>query len=325
MLSAGPAATADSRGDHGGERQPGPASRLVLAGIVVGLLGALVLGVAAGPAAGQSEGNISAPAIAYTETNGGSVHLIDDDGDTVDTGVNANIIGPVADMDQDGTLDVTAVNDNGDIILIPAVSGATPTTLVTGATKKDPGSRTIAIGDIDGDETLAVLYSNLTDGNFLYRVEPGGSPQLIYDGEQTKGALGHGDFTNDGTDETVFRGSSGQIKWVDDSGTVGDTGTSNYGSNNGIGLGPLTDYDGDGTNRVSAVDGSNVPSLIDSNGDFSRPDNSYQEASKAPVAAADVTGGGSLEIMHRNANTGSIYYMTTDGSKIGRASCRERV
>ncbi|PSP68475.1 hypothetical protein BRC85_01065 [Halobacteriales archaeon QS_1_69_70] len=269
---------------------------------------------AAGPVAAQSSGNISAPALAYTETAGGPVQLVDDDGNTVDTGVRANIIGPVADMDQDGTLDVTAVNDNGDIILIPAVSGATATTLAAGATKQDPASRTIAIGDVDDDGTLAVLYSNQNDGNFLYRVEPGGSPQLIYGGEETKGALGHGDFTNDGTDETVFRGSSEQIKWVEDSGNVGDTGTSNYGSNNGIGLGPLADYSGDGMNRVSAVDGSNVPALIDSNGDFYRPDSNYQAASKAPVAAADVTGDGSLEIMHRNANTGSIYYLTTGGT-----------
>jgi PGF-CTERM protein len=277
-------------------------------------VGVLVLVAAAGPVAAQSSGNISAPALAYTETAGGPVHLVDEDGDTVDTGVRANIIGPVADMDQDGTLDVTAVNDNGDIILIPAVSGATATTLATGATKQDPASRTIAIGDIDDDGTLAVLYANQNDGNFLYRVEPGGSPQLVYGGEETKGALGHGDFTNDGTDETVFRGSSGQIKWVDDSGTVGDTGTSNYGSNNGIGLGPLADYNGDGMNRVSAITGSNVPALIDSNGDFDRPDENYQAASKAPVAAADVTGDGSLEIMHRNTNTGSIYYMTTGGT-----------
>ena len=156
MLSAGPAATADSCGDRGGERQPGRASRLVLAGIVVGLLGVLVLGAAAAPGAAQSSDNVSAPALAYTETAGGSVHLVDDDGDTVDTGVKANIVGPVADVDKDGTLDVTAVNDNGDIILIPAVSGATPTTLVTSATKKDPASRTIAIGDVDGDILITV-------------------------------------------------------------------------------------------------------------------------------------------------------------------------
>jgi len=274
----------------------------------------LVLGAAAAPVAAQSSGNISAPALAYTETAGGSVHLVDDDGDTVDTGVNANIVGPVADMDKDGTLDVTAVNGNGDIILIPAVSGATPTTLATGATNKDPGARTIAIGDTDDDQTLAVLYSNQNDGNYLYRVEPGGSPQPIYTGEETKGALGRGDFTNDGSDETVFRGSSEQIKWVDDTGTVGDTGTSNYGSNNGIGLGPLTDYDGDGKNRVSAITGSNVPALINSSGDFYRPDGNYQNATKASVAAADVTGDGALEIVHRNDNTSTIYYMTTDGT-----------
>ena len=316
MLSTGPAATADSRGDRDGGRQPGPAGRLVLASVVVGLLGVLVLGVAAGPAAGQNESDINAPAVAYTETAGGDVQLVDADGDTVDTGVDADIIGPVADMDKDGTLDVTAVNENGNVILIPAVSDASSTTLTTDSLKNNPGSRPIAIGDVDDDGTLAVLYSNQNDGNFLYRVEPGGSPRVIYDGEETKGVLGHGDFTGDGADETVFRGSSERIKWVDESGTVGDTGTANYGSNNGVGLGRLVDYDGDGTRRVSAIDGSNVPALIDSNGEFYRPDDDYQEASKAPVAAADLTGDGNFEIVHRNTDTGTIHYMTTDGTSV---------
>jgi len=283
---------------------------------------ALAIVLLALPAAAGAA-SLDPPLIAYTEKKNGSVHVVGGNGTVIDTGVDSKIIGPIADIDDDGQLDVTAVDNNGAIMLIPIESNATATTLTqvnNAKTKNKPEERVIGVGDTDDNGDLEVLFSNEQDNKktgALTRVEAGSAAERIVAEKQTKGVVGYGDFTGDGTDEIVFRGSSEQIRWYDiATDSFGGTGNSNYGTNNGIGLGPPVDINGNGRVRVPAVSGSNEPGIINSSGDFDKPDSdNFQKASKSLVAATDVVGDETFEILFRNTDDGNIHYMETgDGT-----------
>ncbi|PSP49047.1 hypothetical protein BRC75_04725, partial [Halobacteriales archaeon QH_7_69_31] len=232
---------------------------------------------------------------------------MDADGDTTDTGVPAEIVGPPADIDDDGTVEVPSVTDQGKLRLVD--SDGNTEQLATGAAS---GNTAMALGDYDDDGKTAVIYESASNSNSIYRVEPGGSPQRVADTD-AKGVVGYGNFDGDGAKELVYVGDSSRIWYVDDDGSLVDTGYSQVGDDRGLGAGPLGDFDGDGNKRVAVVDGSSNLALIDSSGDkkLLKPD--YEKAEKAPIAAANVTGDGRLEVIYLNKDTENLYYGTLDG------------
>lgn len=91
------------------------------------------------------------------------------------------------------------------------------------------------------------------------------------------------------------------------------------GSNNGVGTGALTDYDGDGQERAAVVDGGNNLLLVNDsggetvdNGDVAGP--SAPQALKAPTAAANVDG--RPELVYLGNDDGKLKYLDDFGGTI---------
>jgi hypothetical protein len=250
------------------------------------------------------------PVIAFTNGNE-KVRIVFENGTTHNTGIDAKVIGPIADMDNDGTLEVTSVGTNGKIQLIPAttsVNNGDETTFNSAkSSKKNPSSATIGIGDVDGDGTPSVLYVR-KNKNEIRRVESGGETAVMFTANNNgaDGVLGYDDYDNDNTDEVVYIGGSQEIRYGPSETSTG-VGPA---INNGVAVGPVATYEG--TKRVPGdFGGSNNLGLLDYTGS---PVNSMSNgnASKTGMAAADVTGNGELEILFVNSNDGNIYYADAD-------------
>jgi len=271
--------------------------------LTVAVVCTVVLGTVSIPVAGGQTGEIDESRMAYVD--GGTVHMVDADGDTNDTGVSAQIVGPPADIDDDGTVEVPSVDDQGRLRLVEPDGNRTK--LTDGAAS---GNTAMTFGDYDDDGKTAVIY--VGDSNSIYRVEPGGSPQRVADTD-AKGVVGYGDFDGDGAKELVYVGDSSRIWYVNDNGSIVDTGFSQVGDDRGLGAGPLGDFNDDGSKRVAVVDGSSNLALIDSSGGKELLKQDYEKAEKAPIAAANVTGDGRLEVIYLNKDTENLYYGTLDG------------
>jgi len=152
----------------------------------------VVLGTVSIPVAGGETGTVDESRMAYVDGSSGTAHMVDADGDTTDTGVFARIVGPPADIDDDGTVEGPLVDDQGRLRLVEP-KGKTQH-LATGAAS---GKTTMTVCDYDDDGTTAVIYENASDSSSIYRVEPGGSPQRVADTD-AKGVIGDGDFDGDG-------------------------------------------------------------------------------------------------------------------------------
>jgi hypothetical protein len=244
--------------------------------------------------------------------DGGNVEFMNETGNVTDTGVSeVEYLGRLADLDDDGALEIPAVNSNGDILLIETEPAASRDTIVTGDAKTSESS--LGVGDQDDDGIPEVLFQNASDNNYVYRAELDGSKVKIT-GTPANGVIGFGDFNDDGdVGDTVFLGPSDEIKYLDE-GSVNGTGVSDVGSNNGRGVGPLADFDGSGVPRVAVVSSSNELVLVDDQGNTTEPSSGYQDAQKAPIGAADRRGNDRLEIVHRNASEGTLYTVDLDGN-----------
>ena len=78
----------------------------------------VVLGTVSIPVAGGQTGTVDESRMAYVDGDSGTVHMVDADGDTMDTGVSAEIVGPPADIDDDGTVEVPSVDGQGRLRLV---------------------------------------------------------------------------------------------------------------------------------------------------------------------------------------------------------------
>lgn len=276
---------------------------LVAALVVVSLLAS-----APAAAAGGSGGT---PTAAFANDSG-IITVLMADGSTKSLGVAGEYAGPMRNLDGDEYLEVPFVDGDGDVRVVDT-TGATAT-LVEG----DAGMNTIAVGDWNGDGTSAVIYENDSAANdYLYRVEDGGAPEPVLgpDGNEikTNGPVGIADFDGDGGDDLVFLGSSSTVKYYDGS-TIQTTGFSSFGSNNGLGIGAPADVDGDGVARVPYVTGGNNLGLLAHDGSTTKLNQSYGEAAKGPVAATDVAGDSTPEILHVNTDDDTLYYSYLNGS-----------
>ena len=253
---------------------------------------------------------LAAPAAADTGSEAayvtnGTVELVDGNGDRTDTNVNATVVGPVTDFDGDGTLGVPTVNGSGYVRIVRA--DGTTETLVAG----DAATTSITAGDTTGDGALEILYQNTSDDNRVYRVDLLGDTRRLTN-VGTNGVVGHGDFDDDGDDEPVFLGTSNDIKYLDN-GTVVDTGYSDVGTNEGIGVGPLVDFDLDGTPRVAVVDSSSDIALVNHTGHGETVTDDYRRASKASLGAVDRRSDGVREVVHVRTD-GELALARLDGT-----------
>ena len=274
--------------------------------LTVAVVCAVVVGTVSIPVAGGQTGEVDESRMAYVDGDSGTVHMVDADGDTADTGVPAEIVGPPADIDDDGTVGVPSVDNQGSLRLVEP-DGSTEE-LATGAASRKTA---MALGDYDNSGTTDVIYVSASNSNSIYRVEPGGKPQLVADAD-ARGIIGYGDFDDDGAKEVVYVGESNRIRYVDDDGSRKNTDFSQVGSNNGLGAGPLGDFDGDGSKRVAVVDGSGDLALVDSSGNKEPLNPNYKKAAEAPIAAADVTGNGDIELIYVHKDDKNLYYGTLD-------------
>jgi len=250
--------------------------------------------------------SLSGAMVAYVDS--GTVHITDEGGETIDTGVSAQLVGSVTDIDDDGTVEVPAVDGSNNLMLVEP-DGSTETLANNAAYSKT----TIAVGDYDEDGTRSVIYKDTN--SYISRVEPDESPVQVTTSTQTNGIAGYGDFTGDGAGEIVFIGTSAEIKYYD--GSVGTTGFSDVSSNNGLGFGALADYDGDGTERVPVVDGSQQIALIDSSGTKETLADGYSSATYSPLGGANVSGDSQLDVLFRDSS-GEIHYAeVSDSSSYG--------
>ncbi|MFB6220338.1 MAG: PKD domain-containing protein [Halolamina sp.] len=236
----------------------------------------------------------------------GQLRTVAPDGTIHNIGVQAELAGRMADLDSDGTPETPFVDGNATLRL--AEPDGTTTELATGAASSKSA---IAVGDFDGDGTKAVFYPNVSDSNYIYKVEVGESPNepVRVTATASNGIAGVGDLDGDDDPELAFAGSSSTIKYLDN-GTVNSTGYSSIGSNNGYGMGGVADVDGDGVARVTLVDGSNNIVLVGAEGTTETVPN--VSAAKSPISSADWTGDGSLEILYRDTD-GKLAYTTLGG------------
>ncbi|QLD85956.1 PKD domain-containing protein [Natronomonas halophila] len=273
---------------------------------VVLLVGCLGLVAIAAPNAAAAEA--SEPVSTYADTDG-TLTVLYENGTTKSLGVSPNVIGPMEDIDGDGTLEVTYIDQSNDLHAI-GLDGSTGTLVSNNATGKY-----IAVGDWNGDGTTAVYYKGSNNGK-LWRVEAGGTPEAVRDPSGNKIAtnspLGVADYDGDGNRDIIYLGSSSTVKYYDGE-TVDSTGFSSFGSNNGLGIGEPATFEDRGV-RVPYITGSNNLALLAADSSKEKLDGNYGKAVKAPVAAADWNGDGTHELMHVHKDNNEIYVGYLNGS-----------
>lgn len=277
--------------------QSGEPSSYVLATFDVAP-GAVVAGFADGTVFTRHTGGVAA-----IEGDGGSVSTIPNTSDVEAMGG----IGP--DVSGDGTPDIPYVDSSETVGVVDAegeVTELASSSDISGSIATD--KTRLAIGRWNGSPTSVFFVDQNNDK--LYRVAPGGSPQVVADpGDGAQSVSGIGDVDGDGADELVFAGSSQTLHYVDDTGTVEDVTNGQTGSNNGIGAGSLVDFDGDGTVAMVAASSSNgIKINREPSGDgtitLTTPD-----VAKAPVTTADVDGDGGQEIVYVDASSTTVTYV----------------
>jgi len=219
------------------------------------------------------------------------------DGSTTGLGVDADALGPMAEVDDDGEMEIPYVK-NGKLLLVEPDGDVR--TLVDG---RGVGSYSLAVGDWDGDGNKSVFYS---DGKYLTRVEVTTGEREEF-GVKSKGTGGVGDIDGDGSLEIVYSGSSGQLRYLNEDGSSVKT------SYPASGIGTPYDFDGDGITSVPVVDGSNNVKLVSIADDTA--DKLSVSSKKTSIGLADVTGDSSPEVLYLETKNSpaEIKYVTLSG------------
>ncbi len=241
--------------------------------------------------------------LSYQDSNPNTQFYLDNQSSSA-TGAGSEIKGELRDFDEDGDLDLSFVDSNGNIEIVD-IDGDNRQIVSTSA----PESHSkLATGDLDKNGVSEIYWPNTSDNNYIYKVEYGGSPTRVTDisNSAANAIVGVTDYNQDGDKDIVFVGTSNTIKWLDN-GTVMSTGNSNIGSNNNLGIGSVGDFDHDGNPRVAFVGGSRDVQLLDEDGTTTSL--SSANAAKAPVGAVNVTGDDTLEIVYAS-NSGKLKYVT---------------
>jgi len=273
---------------------------LVAATVVVAAAGVGgAVGAASGSATTEQAGSNPVKFV-YVNADTNSVTFVRADGTQIDTDASASVVGPMADLDSDGLLEAPYVTSNGELRTIDAngerqsIDSGVPST-----------NTKVAVGDWTSDGVPEVVYPD-TNGNVYYKNVTGA--RTLVETEAASAVLGVADFDGDGGRDIVFVGTSQRLHYYNGTNTV-DTGYGNF-ANSGA-AGAPADFDGDGTLRVPAIDGSGIPEVVDSGGNAEQFLQSSNNTDKKPVAGVDWAGDAALEIVHLQG--GEVAYTTATG------------
>lgn len=221
-------------------------------------------------------------------------------------------IGPArTSLDGDSATEIPYVYNN-DLVVI----GFGESSSVTLDSSQSVNAEPVGIGDYDGDGADEVYYNRKKN---LYSVRGGESPTKVVDasnftnsaGYELAAVAGVADFDGDGAVEVVYSNSNRDVAYVEQDGTLVQTGYANLGSTHAIGR--PADLDGDGELRVPVVTGSGYVALVNSTGDATVLNSTYSASAADSLAVHDVDGDGSLEVVFADANE-RLHYMELDGT-----------
>jgi PGF-CTERM protein len=292
---------ADSGGSSASARRS--AVVLVAAAVVVAAAGVGgAVGAVSGNTTTQTAAGSNPVEFVYVDDSTSEITFMRADGTTVGTGVSdAAIVGPMADLDDDGLLEASYVTTGAGVKAVDA-NGETQMLVEDG----DASTGKVGVGDWTGDGVPEVVYADAN--NQLRYVNVSGSPTAVGGGEANT-VLGVTDFDGSGTTDVVFVGTSKELNYYDGSETVE---TQYGGFANSDAAGAPADIYGDGELWVPVIDGSQYPEIVNSTG----TDREFRETSnntdKQPVAAVDWVGNDTHEIIH--SQNAELAYTRADGT-----------
>jgi hypothetical protein len=235
---------------------------------------------------------------------------------SVATPDNAEALGPVTtDLTGDGRPDIPYVNSNGELVITNDTNDTTVLATSGDISGNIENSKTrLAVGSWNGSAS-SVFFTN--DGATIYRVVPGGSPQVVVEssdlGDGAQAVVGPGDIDGDGADELIYADGSQTIQYVEPGGSATNTVDSGgVGSSSGIGSGSVADFDGDGTVVVVTITGGNEVKIVGestTDGGEGTTILSGTNAKQSPVTIADVDLDGDDEIVYVGADDGKLKYV----------------
>jgi hypothetical protein len=243
----------------------------------------------------------------YTDSNN-NVTTAENSTETNTLAANADVLGPaVADIDTDGSDDIPYVPAGGTTVHIVNPDGTDETKL----SSTDAKASTSLLGVGRWNDTRTSVYFADGDSSIIYRTNPSdGDIQVVDPDNGVTAVAGPADIDGDGTNELVYADGSSALRYFESGAgpgsATGEKISVTAGSDNGIGLGRPADFDGDGTARIPAVDGSSNLVLVDSSGGKTVLVGS--DVAKAPVAAVDWDDDGELEVMYITTN-GNLKYV----------------
>jgi len=253
--------------------------------------------------------------VVYTDSTN-NVTTAENSTETNTLAANADVLGPlVADIDTDGSEDIPYLPaGNTDTVHIVNPDGTDETEL----SSTDAKGSTSLLGVGRWNDTRTSVYFAGGDSSTIYRTNPSqGDTQVVDPDNGVTAVAGPADIDGDGTNELVYADGSSALRYFESGAgpgsATGEKISVTAGSDNGIGLGRPADFDGDGTARIPAVDGSSNLVLVDSSGGKTVLVGS--DVAKAPVAAVDWDDDGELEVMYITTNGNLKYVDDIDGSQ----------
>lgn len=235
------------------------------------------------------------------------VNAISEDGSqTTSIGISGvDALGNSAtDIDGDGLTEIPYI-ENGNLRVIDSDDNVQNLVADTHSSNPDTDKTLIHIGSWLGTET-SIFYVN-ENHDTIYRVNTDGDVSSVASPNNGANAVvGIDDINGDNQDELIFADASQQIRYVESGGGTSKVQGGGVGSNNGIGVGETSDFDGDGIARVATVDGSNNIRLVG----VSEPDItiSSTSATKSPVTVSDIDSDSESEIVYVSTS-GDIRYV----------------
>ncbi len=174
----------------------------------------------------------------------------------------------------------------------------------------DPKKPTrIAVGEWQ-PATLSgkLILAESNQGNIAGVDADGNAEVIAKPGNGCNAVMGIADIDNDGTDEMIFFDGSQEIRYLNQDGSTEKVQTGGVGSNNGTGIGPPADFDGNGVPRIPSINGSQNPTLITVDGNKTIL-NKNGVARKAGVTPVDIDADGDLELLFLGNDGGKIRYV----------------
>lgn len=222
-------------------------------------------------------------------------------------------LGPATvDLTDDGKTDIPYVNDSG-VLKLTNTSNETAE-LATGADISGDIAKSktrLATGTWNGSSP-AVFFVDATHDK-IYRVTDTGAVAEVADpSDGAQAVVGVGDIDGDGEAELVFADGSQYLRYLEQNGSIRKIDDGQLGSNNGIGAGPLVDFDDDGVARVVSIDGSNNVKIAGesvSDGGEGTTVLTAPDAKKSPPTVVDINSDGTREIIYIGKDNGHIKYI----------------